>query len=566
MSTAAQAAPTPRSVALRAPGIGSRLFGLGSIFGKTFRDSRRAALTVGIVTAVIVLATGAALAAEFDTIQKRQAVAAQLGSLPAIFQGMLGEMISIERLGGFLSWRTINFLPIILGIWTLVAMSGLLAGELARGSLDLLATTPRSRARIALQKLGGYLLALAVALVLFTVGTYAAVTAFGTLPGDAVGIDAVLAHAAWLYVVALAPGALAFAVAPFLGRGGALGVGGVTLFASFIVSGYSATVTALEPLRPLSYFAITEGHRPIAGAWDWPAVAGVAAATVVLIGIGIWAFVRRDLLVPTGGLIRLPTMPIFLSGPFGRALGERFPASVLWGLALGLFGLIIGMSVDEFVKTLGSIPELVALIRRVFPDADILSAGGFLQLAFFSEAILFVSIATSTLVGGWASDEGERRLELLLSVPITRVGWALRSSLAVMVGIVVLTAIMVGGVLLGTATQAAARDYGQLAAGVSVLGLYAMAIAGIGLAVGGLVRPGLAAPVALIVALAFFLWELIGSIAGFPDELLDLALQRHLGQPILGQYDWPGMAICAALAIGGIVLCAVGMRRRDIGR
>jgi putative exporter of polyketide antibiotics len=370
----------------------------------------------------------------------------------------------------------------------------------------------------------------------------------------------------WLYVVALVPGALGFAVAPFLGRGGALGVGGVALFASFIVSGYSTTVTALEPLRPLSYFAITEGHRPIAGVWDWPAVAAVAVATIALLVVGAWAFVRRDLLVPTGGAIRLPTLPIFLSGPFTRALGERLPASILWGGALALFGLIIGMSVDEFVKTLGSIPELVDLIRRVFPDADILSAGGFLQLAFFSEAILFVSVATATLVGGWASDEGDRRLELLLSVPVTRAGWAIRSSLAVMVGIAILTAIMVGGVLVGTATQAAARDYAQLAAGVSVLGIYAMAIAGIGLAVGGLVRPGLAAPVALVVALTFFLWELIGTIAGFPDEVLDLALQRHLGQPILGQYDWPGMALCGVIAVAGIALCAIGMRRRDIGR
>ena len=41
---------------------------------------------------------------------------------------------------------------------------------------------------------------------------------------------------------------------------------------------------------------------------------------------------------------------------------------------------------------------------------------------------------------------------------------------------------------------------------------------------------------------------------------------RHLGQPILGQYDWPGMAICAAIATGGLLVCALGMRRRDIGR
>jgi putative exporter of polyketide antibiotics len=206
------------------------------------------------------------------------------------------------------------------------------------------------------------------------------------------------------------------------------------------------------------------------------------------------------------------------------------------------------------------------LIRNFFPGADILSAAGFLQLAFFSEAILFLSIAAAVLVGGWASDEGERRLELLLSTPTARTDWAVRSGLAVMVGIIVMTALMVVGVILGTSTQAAAGNVGSVAVGVSVLALYGMALAGIGLAAGGLFRPGIAAAVTLIVALTFFLWDLIGSIVGLPEELLDLALNRHLGQPILGQYDWPGMAACVIIALGGIALCAIGMRRRDIGR
>jgi ABC-2 type transport system permease protein len=565
MSTAAPSA-SRASVALTPPGVLGRLFGLGSIFGKTFRDSRRAALILGVVMALVLVVTAASLAAEFDTVQKRVAVATQLGSLPAIFQGMLGEMIHIERLGGFLSWRTINFMPVIFGIWTLVALSGLLAGELARGSLDFLASTPRNRARVALEKVGGYLLALFLAMGIFATGIYASILAFGTLPGDEVGLDAVLAHTAWLYVVALVPGAVGFAVAPFLGRGGGLAVGGIALFASFIVSGYASSLSALAPLEPLSYFSVTAGHRPIAGIWDWPAVGAVAGLAGVLLIVGLLAFVRRDLLVPTGGRVRIPTVPIFLAGPFTRALGERLPAAIVWGAALGLFGLIISFSVDEFVATLSSIPEIVDLIQRFFPDADILSAGGFLQLSFFSQAILFVSIATAALVAGWASDESDRRLELLLSPPVTRAGWAVKSGLAVMAGIAIVIAIMVGGVVIGASTQAATRDLGSLAIGVAVLGLYAAAIAGIGLAVGGLVRPSLAAPVALILAIGFFLWELIGSIVGLSDELLDLALQRHLGQPILGQFDVPGMAACALLAAGGIALCAIGMRRRDIGR
>jgi hypothetical protein len=45
-----------------------------------------------------------------------------------------------------------------------------------------------------------------------------------------------------------------------------------------------------------------------------------------------------------------------------------------------------------------------------------------------------------------------------------------------------------------------------------------------------------------------------------------MALNRHLGRPMLGQFDGPGIALCAGIAIGGVVLCALGMRRRDIGR
>ncbi|MEO8274145.1 MAG: hypothetical protein ABI620_08760 [Chloroflexota bacterium] len=564
--TQATPAAAGRTVALYAPGLGARLFGLGSVFGKTFRDSRRTGLVLGVVVALILLVTGAAVAAEFDTAAKRLAIAAQMGALPAVFQGMLGEMISIDRLGGFLSWRTINFLPIILGIWSVVAFSGLLAGELARGSLDFLAVTPRARARIAIEKIGGYLLALAVTTALFAVGAYATINAFGTLPTDPVGLDAVLAHAVWLYVMVLVPGALAFAAGPFLGRGGALAVGGIALFASFIVGAYASTISALEAIKPLSYFSITAGHRPIAGAWDWPSVALVGAVAVGLLAIGIGAFARRDLLVPSGSRLRLPGIPALLGGPFSRGFGERLPGALVWGAGIGLFGLIVAFSVDEFVAALSGIPQMVELITQFFPNADILSAAGFLQLAFFSEAILFVSIATAVLVAGWASDEGERRLELILSVPMTRASWAVRSSLSVMAGVAIITVLLVVGVLLGTSTQAAAGDAGQLAVGVSVLGLYGMALAGIGLAVGGLVRPSLAAPATLVVALTFFLWELIGSIVGLSDELLDLALSRHLGQPILGQFDGPGMAACAIIAIGGIALCAVGMRRRDIGR
>ena len=555
---------TAAASVLTPPTLGARLLGLGSVFGKSFRDSRRAALALGAVLAMIFVVTASQIALQFDTAAARLQMAVELQSLPPVFQGMLGEPIAIEHLGGFLSWRILNFMPVMIGIWAIVAMSGLLGGEISRGSMDLVASAPIARARIALQKLLGYSVALGLALGLLTVGMFIAFAAFAVLPGDEASAEAILAHGAWLYVMVLFPGAIAFALAPLLGRGPALGAGAIALFGSFIVNGFAASVATFDQVKGISYFAVTASHRPLAGSWDWASVGVIAGISVVLLATGILLFARRDLLVPTGGRISFPTMGLWLHGPFTRAVGERLPAAIVWGLGLGLFGAVIASSAGEFVETIGRIPQIVEMIKAIFPNEDVVSTGGFIQLAFFSEAIIVIGLAAGGFVGSWASDEGERRLELILGAPVGRTSWAIRSGAAVMVAITVMTAVMAIGVVLGAATQAGnALD---ILPGLGVLGLYGMALAGIGLAVGGLVRPSLAAPVTIILGLAFYLLDLIGSILDLPDVVLDLALNRHLGRPILGSYDEVGLVACAVLAIGGVALCAIGMRRRDIGR
>ena len=143
--------------ALLQPTTRARLFGLGSVFGKSVRDSRRTAIALGIVFSLFVVATAAQVAADFPSLLARQTFARQLSALPAVFQGMLGEPIRIDTLGGFVSWRIFNFLPVMFGIWSVVALSGTLAGELARGSLDPLAATSVARRRLAIQKVLGFL-------------------------------------------------------------------------------------------------------------------------------------------------------------------------------------------------------------------------------------------------------------------------------------------------------------------------------------------------------------------------------------------------------------------------
>jgi putative exporter of polyketide antibiotics len=95
--------------------------------------------------------------------------------------------------------------------------------------------------------------------------------------------------------------------------------------------------------------------------------------------------------------------------------------------------------------------------------------------------------------------------------------------------------------------------------------VYAAAVAGIGIAVGGLAGAAAAAPAAWGFVGATLLVDMLAPALGAPDCVHQLALTAHLGRPMVGEWDAAGIAACAVLAAGGVALGSWGMRRRDVG-
>jgi ABC-2 type transport system permease protein len=542
-------------------GVLARAWGLGSVYGKTMRDSRWAIIGFGSTLSLIMLVTASQIVAEFATAESRQLLAAQMGALPELFQGLLGEPINIETLGGFMSWRALGFMAVVLGIWSVVSLSGTLAGEAARGSMEMVAATPLSRTSIAVQKAAGHLVAMGLAMVLVGVACWLWSVMFATLPGDEVSLASGLAAAAAVGVEALVGGAAAFAAAPAVGRGAAAAVGAVVLFGSYVVNGYAATVPAFDAIRPLSYFSWTAGHRPMAGATEWPAFLALAAVVLVLLAVGVVAFGRLDI-GRTVGAIRVPVPGFGLGGPLGRSFAERLPAALGWGAGIGLYGLAIASSASALAEQLGRIPQIQEIIRRFLPNADFSSSSGILQLTFFGFGSVLMGLAAATMVAGWASDEGERRLETILGAPLTRFRWALLSGAGVIGAVAVLGLLVAALVAAGASLDG--NDPGLPFAGILVVGLYAAALAGIGLAVGGVLRASAAAVVVAVCVIGFYLLDFLGAALQLPDAILSLSLTRHLGRPLLGSWDVPGMVACGVLAVGGVLVAAAGMARRDL--
>lgn len=557
----ADAAVVAQRIARRGPL--ESVYGFGTIFAKGLRDSRRAVLFVGIGVGLIIFVTAATVASQFPTAAERASLVALSTDLPAAILALLGDPINVARLGGFLSWRSLNFMPIIVGLWCVLALSGTLASEASRGSLDVLATTGISRGRLAAEKALAHVAGLALAMLMAAILTWLAGLAFATLPGDEIPLGDALGHVLWIGLVSLVGGAIAFGVAPIVGRSLAAGLGAGALIAAFLINNYGALIPALDSLKPISWFAWTARHRPLAGVSDWPSVVPVAVLDLIFVVIGIVAFIRRDV----GAAVSLPSLDLGggrlgVRGPAWRSFVDRLPAAIAWALFIGLWGFILGASASAFAQAFTKIPGIERMIHQLFPGVDIHTAGGMLQLTFFNYGVMLSGLAAAVLVNGWTSDERDRRLDSILSAPLSRIRWVISG------GIGLMTALAWMAVLIGLLVAAGAAVEGdslvQPFLGVLVIGLYAGALAGIGIAIGGLFGPGLAAGVTGGLAIGFLIYDVLVSALRLPDAVQQLTLTSHLGQPMVGIYDPVGMAACAVIAVGGVLLGAWGLQRRDV--
>ena len=549
---------------IRAPSAASRVYGLGSVFGKGLRDSRWAIIGFGVGIGMIMVLTASQIVAEFPDAASRAALAAQMQMLPDVMRGLLGEPINIETLGGFIAWRTLGIMPIIVGIWSLLSLSGTIGREAADGSLEFVVTSPQSRTAIAAQKVGAHLVALAIAMTLLGILTWASAAAFATLPGDEVSFADAMGAAWTVGLLGLVGGAVAFALSSTIGRGTALGIGAVVLVASYLVHSYASIAPAFEAVEPISYFAWTAGHRPLAGVTDWLPMGGVVLLIGGLLAVGTIAFDRSDIGRTKSLPVRGPGLAVGLGGPFGRSVAERLPSAIGWGLGIGLYGMFIASSASAFSEALTELPQMEQIVARFYPGVDIGSAEGMLQLAFMGFGLLMVGFAAATLVGGWASDESERRLELILAGPITRFRWGLVAGAGVLVGAAIVGILL--STLIAVGATADGKDPVAPFAGSLVAGLYGGALAGAGLAVGGLFRPSWGAVAVASLTVGFYVLNFLGAALGLPDEVVWFSLSSHLGQPLIGEWDVPGLVACAVLAIGGMLVGAWGLSRRDVAR
>lgn len=550
--------PTPRVPPAR------RLLGLGTVFGKTVRDSRLPAIVLAALLGVIVAEGGTVMADTYGTAAARAELAAMSSDMPAMLRGMYGNPVNVDTLGGFVSWHYGAYFALLAGLWSILALSSILAGEARRGSLDFTLATAHSRRAIALQKVAGHATVLASVAAFVGVVSWATGALVGRLPGDAIDPGAAAAFAVGIAVRALVAGSVAFALAPLLGRGTAAGIAGALMLGGYVIHSYRTVVPAFDSIAGATWFSWTADHVPLAGYSDWAGVGVAALAAVVLLAIGIETFARRDIGV-TFALPgpRIPRVLLGVRGPVGRSLSDLLPGALAWGIGLGAYGLLMAAASGSLIDMMERSPEIADIFRRLIPGLDITTTAAFLQLAFADFGFVLIALTATTFVAARSSDETSGRLELQLTTLLTRPRWAIASGIAVSLAIALVTVVL--GVAIGLGVVSNGQDPVMPMVGTFVLLAYGSALAGVGIAVAGLWRASLAMPAVLAIAIGTFLLDTLAPILRLPDWLTQLALTTHLGEPMIGSWDVAGMLACLVLAIGGLGLGAWGMSRRDVG-
>ena len=544
---------------------------LSSIFLKTVRDYRVAILGWGIGMGLVVISPMASVSALVTTPQARQ----QLISLAATF-AWNADPIAVDTIGGYATFK-IGIFMFLIAIWPLLAASRMLRGEEERGSLDVLLSLPRPRGRLALEKLAAMWTALLAMGLLIGLLAFAGGKKFG---GD-FGLGDALLFGLNLALVCAVFGGLALLISQFTQeRGPAAGLTAGLLLVFIVLDMVHRVVPNSEwisRLSPIYYYNLSKPLIPSYGA-NAGAMAVLLALAAILGGVAVWLFVRRDVggTVPLPRWLRLPerrasrALPVrdwSLQSVYARSVGMIAMPTFWWTLGIAAFAgwmvFVVQLMESKLSALLSGSPTMTNLIRNL-GGGDVGVNAGFLSAMFFFLPLFLMAFAV-TQVNRWSADEGDGRLELVLSTPQSRVVVLLGRFAALATATIAIAVIT----LLASAGAAAAAglnlDSGNLAAatlGMIPLGLL---IAAFGYLASGWLRTAADTGLLSFVLAAWFFISFIGPELKLPDATLRLSAFYYYGTPLLH-----GLQLTSVLGVLAVAALALGLGtlrfvRKDIG-
>lgn len=254
----------------------------------------------GIALAVL----GLIIVPFYSTFQAQQERFLQLmESYPPEMLAFFGsDSTAIATPQGYLQYYLFSLLPIIVGLFAVLAASGLIASDEEAGRLDLVLAHPVSRTRLFWGRTAAFAAAAMAVVLLGWLGC--------VLPLGASSLGVSVGQLALGFVPVLAQiliyGALALLLSQLLpSRGLAATAAGLVLVVSYFASslgGLNESLATLARFLPYEYYQGGEALSGLNAAW----LGGLLGASALLALLTWWRFVRRDVRLAGEGGWRLP--------------------------------------------------------------------------------------------------------------------------------------------------------------------------------------------------------------------------------------------------------------------
>ena len=205
------------------------------------------------------------------------------------------EGVSMGSPEGFLNAELFSFMaPLFFLIFAISFSSGTIAGEEARGNLDVLLTNPITRRKVVLQKFAAMILGSLVLAAIFI-----GVLFLGVVFVEAeLGFLKIAAAVASTTLLGVAFGSVALTIGCAFGsRGLSIGVSGGLAAVAYFLYAFGPNVDFLESWYKISPFYSSLGNFPLINGLNWTHTGILLAWTILAMPIAVYTFERRDLSV-----------------------------------------------------------------------------------------------------------------------------------------------------------------------------------------------------------------------------------------------------------------------------
>lgn len=492
-------------------------------------------------------------------------------------QRFFAEPVAITTPEGYVTWKVIATLPVLLGIWA--ARAGARLGRHAeeRGTLDIILTTPRSRSRL----LGEGIAALVTALALIGL-----LTGIGAIIGEASAGLAVAPAGAILAglnvsLMALIIGVLALLLAQFLtSAGAATGLACAIMVVAWILDGMGRISPDLAWVSRLSPFHLFNLSKPLIASYGTSpgAMLALGAIAVVLGAAAVPLFKRRDLGASawprraTGRresgevVLARATQAMSLRGVGARSFRSGAASLAWWLIGIGIFliwmGGITRAIKDTLIKLIEGSPTFQQLLRGSGSGTD----AGFVSAILFAFLPVLIAFFALTQASAWARDLEAGRLEMVLSTPIPRWRVYLEAWGATLAALVIAPLVLCAILLVSLRVSGLQVESGRLVgAFVGFVPIELITAALVFLAAGWLSAGAINGGDGGLLA-ASFIGEFLNPAVHLPGWLIGLSIFHHYGNPLLDGPQWGQWAVLTAIAIALVATGLVRFTQSDLQR